>query len=173
MNMRIELKNCVLRDWQRSDKESLLSLANNFNIARNLSHLFPHPYGEADAEAWFSMLESQAQTAHLAIEVAGRAAGGIGIRMGEGVFARSAELGYWLGEPYWGRGIMTEAVSAFAPYAMAHFALIRVYAYADVGNSGSMRVLEKAGFLREGITRASAFKYGKAVDRVLYARVVT
>jgi ribosomal-protein-alanine N-acetyltransferase len=172
IRMRIQLKQCALRKWQRSDKESLVSLANNFNVARNLTHEFPHPYGDAEADSWFSLLESQTELVNLAIEVCGRAVGGIGIRIGQGVFSRSAELGYWLGEPYWGRGVMTEAVCAFAPYVMTHFGLLRLYAYANVDNYGSIRVLDKAGFIREGVARASAFKYGKVVDRVFYAKVV-
>ena len=170
--MRIELQHCALREWRRSDKESLVSLANNFNVARNLSHQFPHPYGDNEADSFFALLKSQAESAHLAIEVCGLAVGGIGIRIGEGVFSRSAELGYWLGEPYWGKGLMTEAVSAFAPYVMSQFRLLRLYAYADADNHGSLRVLDKTGFVREGVARASAFKHGKAIDRVVYAKVV-
>ena len=170
--MRLECGKCVVRDWARSDKEPLLRLANNPDISRNLTHAFPHPYTEIDAERWFSLLEGMPERTHWAIEVQHQAAGGIGMRLGEGVFAKSAELGYWLGEPYWGRGITTDAVAATARYAMSRFALVRLESPVFEWNAASMRVLEKCGFIREGVLRSSAFKDGRLIDRVLYALVV-
>lgn len=149
-----------------------MQLANNRNVARNMSHRFPHPYREADADTWLALHESGVGPFSLAIEIAGRAVGTVSVRVGDGDFARSGELGYWIGEPYWGNGIVTEAVGSFVPNAMAHLRLIRVFAYSLVGNVGSIRVLEKCGFAREGLTRSSVYKDGKAYDRFLYAKVI-
>jgi ribosomal-protein-alanine N-acetyltransferase len=169
--MRLECGKGVVRDWVRSDKESLLRFANNRSVWRNLTHMFPHPYTEADAQWWFSFLERMPEPTHWAIEVDGHAAGGIGVILGEGIKIKSAHFGYWLGEPYWGRGIMTEAVKAVSPYAMSRFGLIRLEAPVFEWNAASMRVLEKCGFVREGILRASVFKDGQVIDQILYARV--
>lgn len=169
--MRIDCGNCVVRDWSRSDKGSLLRHANNRNVWRNLTHLFPHPYTEADAENWFSLLENMAEPTHWAIEVEGQAVGGVGCTVGKGVRARSAQFGYWLGEPYWGRGIMTAAVQRIAPYVLSHFALVRLESPVFAWNPASMRVLEKSGFVREGLHGAALFKDGEIIDEVLYALV--
>lgn len=106
-----------------------------------------------------------------AIEVDGLAVGGIGVTLKEGIYLKSAEFGYWLGEPYWGRGTMTEAVKAVSSYAMRRFGLIRLEAPVFEWNPASMRVLEKCGFVREGVLRASAVKDGQVIDRVLYALI--
>ena len=169
--MRLECTRCVVRDWARTDKDALLRFANNRNVWRNLTHRFPHPYTEADAERWFCFLESMAEPTAWAIEVDGHAAGGIGVRLREGTFIKSAEFGYWLGEPYWGRGIMTEAVKRVVPYAMSRFGLIRLESPVFEWNPASMRVLERCGFVREGVARASGFKDGQVIDQVIYAFV--
>ena len=105
------------------------------------------------------------------IKVDGVAVGGIGVAPDEGVFAKSAEFGYWLAEPYWRRGIMTEAVRALVPLAMARFGLCRLESAVFAWNPASMRVLEKCGFARAGISRSSVFKDGELIDRVVYALV--
>ena len=169
--MRIDCGNCVVRDWSRSDKQSLLRHANNRSVWRNLTHLFPHPYTEADAENWFSLLESMTEPTHWAIEVAGQAAGGIGCTLGNGVRAKSAQFGYWLGEAYWGRGIATAAVQRTAPYVLSRFELVRLESPVFAWNPASMRVLEKSGFVREGLHRAALVKDGEIIDEVLYALV--
>ncbi|HYL22879.1 MAG TPA: GNAT family N-acetyltransferase [Burkholderiales bacterium] len=99
-------------------KPSLLRCANNRNVWRNLMHRFPHPYTGSDADSWFALLEGMAEPTHWAIEVAGAAVGGVGCMLGEGVYKRSAQFGYWLAEPLWGRGIMTAVVKAVVPCAM-------------------------------------------------------
>jgi RimJ/RimL family protein N-acetyltransferase len=104
-----------------------------------------------------------------AIEAGGEAAGGIGLRLGQDVERFSAEIGYWLGEPFWGRGIATAALSATVKHAFAELGLIRIFAIPFAGNEASLRVLEKAGFLREGVLRRSAVKEGRVLDQLLYA----
>jgi len=169
--VRIECGTCVVRDWARSDKDALLRFANNRNVWRNLAHIFPHPYTETDAERWFSYLERMSEPTHWAIEVEGQAVGGIAVMVREGIYIKSAGFGYWLGEPYWGRGIMTEAVKAVSRYAMSRFGLIRLESPVFEWNPASMRVLEKCGFVREGVSRASVFKDGQVINQVVYALV--
>ncbi|HXM83077.1 MAG TPA: GNAT family N-acetyltransferase [Burkholderiales bacterium] len=161
----------MLREWAQSDKAALVRFANNRNVWRNLTHLFPHPYTDADADWWFSFLAKMPAPTHWAIEVDGLAVGGIGVHLREGIFAKSAAFGYWLGEPYWGRGIMTEAVRAVSPYAMRRFGLIRLESPVFEWNPASMRVLEKCGFIREAVLRSSALKDGKIIDQVIYALI--
>lgn len=158
-----------MRDWARSDKPSLLRYANNRNVWRNLTDRFPHPYTDADAEAWFALLEGMCEPSHWAIEVDGEAAGGIGCVVGKGERAKLAQFGYWLGEPYWGLGVMTAAVKAVVPYAMERFRLVRLESPVFEWNPASMRVLEKCGFAREAVLRSSVAKDGQIIDSVLYA----
>lgn len=171
--MRIDCGSCVVRDWARSDKASLVRHANNRNVWRNLTDRFPHPYTEADAEGWFGLLEAMPEPSHWAIEVAGEAVGGVGCILGKGMYARSAQFGYWLGEPYWGRGIMTAAVSRVAPHAMERFNLVRLQSPVFAWNPASMRVLEKCGFTREARLKSSVLKDGQLIDELIYARVDT
>ncbi|MDO8927107.1 MAG: GNAT family protein [Sideroxyarcus sp.] len=169
--MRIECGLCAIRDWQTSDEAALIAVANNRNVWRNLHHRFPHPYTQADAEFWFSLLAAMPEPTHWAIEVDGIAIGGVGVDLGEGIFAKSAQFGYWLGEQYWGRGIMTAAVRAASEYALNRFGLVRLEAPVFAWNAASMRVLEKAGFEREGLLRKSVLKDCQLIDQVLYALV--
>jgi ribosomal-protein-alanine N-acetyltransferase len=169
--MRIDRGLCIVRDWSPSDKGSLVRVANNRNIWRNLTHKFPHPYTEADADFWFASLGKTPIPTHWAIEVEGEAVGGIGCEVGEGVHAKSAHFGYWLGEPYWGRGIMTAAVRATSDHLLSHLNVVRLEAPVFEWNPASMRVLEKCAFVREGVLRRSVFKDGRLIDSVLYARV--
>lgn len=148
-----------------------MRFANNRNVWRNLKDVFPHPYTEADADRWLTAQAQAREPTDWAIEVDQLAVGGIGVTLGDGVHAKSAHFGYWLAEPYWGRGIMTDAVKALAPYAMRKFGLVRLEAPVFAWNPASMRVLEKCGWQREGVLRASAFKDGEIIDQVLYALV--
>ncbi|MDN5940525.1 MAG: GNAT family N-acetyltransferase [Nitrospira sp.] len=169
--MRLDCGLCVVRDWSRSDNDCLVRAANNRSVWRNLTHRFPHPYTEADADFWFALLAKTAILTHWAIEIGGEAVGGIGFEFGEGVRAKSGHFGYWLGQPYWGRGIMTAAVRATADYIFAQFDVVRLEAPVFEWNPASMRVLEKCGFTREGVLRRSVFKDGQMIDAALYARV--
>jgi len=167
--MEIATPQCLLRPWRTEDKPALIEAGNNRKVWRNLTHLFPHPYTEADADHWFEFIGTVPESTHFAIEVEGRAIGGIGAVIGQGIFAKTAEFGYWIGEPWWGKGIATSAAHAFTRFFMAEHKLHRMQAYAFAWNPGSQRVLEKCGFVREAVLARSAVKDGQVVDEVLYA----
>src|SRR5688572_4856785 len=113
----LDVSGCVIRPFQPDDRDAIVRHANNWNVARNLRDRFPHPYTVADAEAWLACAPTQSPATNFAIATAEELIGGISIELQTDVFRRGAELGYWLGESYWGRGIATAAVRAFTPYA--------------------------------------------------------
>ena len=170
--MHLECGVCRVRDWSRNDLESLLANANNRKVWQNVGERFPHPYTTADAEHWFSLLEDMAEPTHWAIDIDGLAVGGIGVELGRGEYAKSGRFGYWLGESYWGRGIMTAAVRTTSDHVLSNFDLVRLEAPVFQWNPASMRVLEKCGFVREGVLRRSIIKNGEVIDTVLFAKVV-
>ncbi len=170
--MRIPLTHGEVRSWRDSDAESLVRHANNPQIASKLRDAFPHPYTLGDARAFLERhLDVKPETL-FAIAIDGQAVGGIGFRLHEDVERVSAEIGYWLGESYWGRGITTDALRAVTAFAVKQHRLTRVFALPFEDNAASCRVLEKAGYVLEGRMRKSAIKGGKVVDQWLYAWVV-
>lgn len=148
-----------------------MKYANNANIARNLRDRFPHPYTLRDAKAFIHSSASARPHVSFAIVVDSEAAGGIGISAGSDVERFSAEIGYWLGEPFWGRGIAAEAVRLVSAYAFDRCGLLRIFALPFAENRQSLRVLEKAGYTCEAILRSSAVKHGAVRDQALYALV--
>jgi len=160
---------CTLRPWHHADREALVRHANNRRVWLMLRDQFPHPYTHADADEWLAHAATQRPVTTFAIVVAGEAAGGIGVAPQPDVHRRSAEVGYWLGEAFWNRGIATAAVRTFTAYAFDAFDLIRIFAGVFSTNPASMRVLEKAGYTREGVLRRSVVKDGQVLDQVLYA----
>ncbi|MEX1257147.1 MAG: GNAT family protein [Gemmatimonadota bacterium] len=168
----IRLERCELRPWKKSDRASIAKRANNPKIAIHLRDRFPYPYREADAKSWLAVVTKERPPHHAAIAVGGEAVGGIGVHVQSDVHRRSAEIGYWLGEDFWGRGIMTEAVRAYTEYAFETFDICRLFAGVFETNPASARVLEKAGYVLEGRLRRSVYKDGKMLDQLLYARVL-
>ncbi len=167
-----ELPGCVLRPWRAADKDDLVREANNRRVWRNMTHTFPHPYTERDADLWLAIAADPGPSIQLAIEVEGRAVGGIGVIAGEGIFAATAQFGYWLGEAHWGRGIGSAAATALAGRIGSERLFARLEAQVFEWNPASMRVLEKAGFEREAVLRCAATKDNHLIDTVLYARVI-
>lgn len=165
------LPDCVLRPWRAADKAALVRLANNRRIWRNMTHTFPHPYTEADADLWLEIAADPGASLQLAIEVEGQVAGGAGAIAGEGIYCATAQFGYWLGEAFWGRGIASAAAGALAGHIGREALFARLEAQVFQWNPASMRVLEKAGFTREAVLRCAATKDGLLIDTVLYARV--
>lgn len=166
----IPLGRSLLRPWRWSDRAALLRHANDRAVWRNLRDVFPHPYTEADADAWLGHAAGDPAPAGLwAIEVDGEAAGTIGLTPGHDVERWCWEVGYWLGQPFWGRGIVPEALRAVTEAAFREPGVIRVHAPVFSWNRQSMRALEKAGYRREAVLARGAIKDGTVVDRVVYA----
>jgi RimJ/RimL family protein N-acetyltransferase len=161
---------CIVRPPREDDAPFLARGLADRAVWRNLRDRIPHPYRLADAEAW---IRSVAGAPAWVVEVGGEAAGAICLHAGEDVYRRSGEIGFWLGRAHWGRGIMSEAVPAVAAHAFERFPdWCRLEAEVFAWNPRSMRVLEKSGFVREGVMRRAVFKDGEIVDSVLFARVV-
>jgi ribosomal-protein-alanine N-acetyltransferase len=170
--MRIELAHCVIRSYRVEDAESLALNANNRKIWKNLRDGFPNPYGIENANIFIQKAMTANPETMYAICVEGFAVGGIGFTLHSDIERISAEVGYWLGEPFWSRGIVTEALKAVTKYAIERQKLLRVYAVPFESNKASHRVLEKSGYQLEGRMRKSAIKDGKVMDQFLYAYII-
>jgi ribosomal-protein-alanine N-acetyltransferase len=166
------LKTCDVRSWRTSDAESLLRHANNRNIWLNLRDAFPHPYTKHDARAYIRSVRERTPETTFAIAVEDEAVGSVGFVLRTDVERVSAEIGYWLAEPFWGRGIATEALVALTQYAVGAYGLTRIYALPFAWNLASCRVLEKAGYVLEARLRRSAIKDGEITDQMQYAYIV-
>ncbi len=153
------------------DADAVVRHANNINVARQLRDRFPHPYTRANAMAFLKAAVASSDTSNLAIEVNGEAAGAIGYVRGTDVERYSAEIGYWLGEDHWGRGVTSEALVLVTDHVFGVLNLLRLFALPFADNAGSIRVLEKAGYVREATLRSSSVKYGKPRDQALYVRI--
>ena len=170
--MELKLKRCTIRDYRMSDAESLAKQANNRKVWFGLRDAFPHPYTIEDAKKFLHGSVPGLPRIHFCIDINGEAAGGVGLRPGEDVHRHTAELGYWLGEEFWGRGIMSEVVPAFLDYSFKEFALQRIFAMPHSSNPTSARVLEKAGFVFEGRLHKNVLKDGQILDSLLYAKTI-
>jgi len=162
-----------LRPWRLSDAADVARYANNEKIAANLRDVFPSPYTREDAAAYVeSCIQNEGRgQLYRAIEMDGEAVGSISLTLGTDVYRRSAELGYFLGEPFWGRGIMTAAVAAMCREGFGTWDIVRIYAEPYARNLASRRVLEKAGFTLEGTLRQSVCKNGEMLDACIYALI--
>ncbi|MFI5178731.1 MAG: GNAT family N-acetyltransferase [Vicinamibacterales bacterium] len=170
--MQIVLKSCEVRSWKTADAEPLARHANNRRIWLNLRDAFPHPYSLHDARDFIRSIRSRTPETTFAIAVGGEPVGSVGFVLRHDVERVSAEIGYWIAEPYWGRGIATEALTAATDYAINTHKLTRLYALPFAWNAASCRVLEKAGYALEGRLRRSAIKNGAITDQLQYAFVV-
>ncbi len=167
--MQLTLERSEIRSWQPGDVDSLVLHANNRDIWINVRDRFPHPYTRRHGQKFIRTARAMRPETFFAIVVNGEAAGAIGFVLQADVDRVSAEMGYWLGAAYWGRGIVTEAVRALTRYAIDHHGLTRVFAMPFAFNTASVRVLEKAGYALEARLRRSAVKDGMIVDQFLYA----
>ena len=169
--MEIGIGDLFLRGWRENDVEALVKYANNRNIWINMTDAFPHPYAEKDAVEWLAKTTKMDPMTFFAISTPEEAIGGIGFSIKTDVYRQTADIGYWLAEPFWGRNIVTNALKVVSDYAFKSFTLNRISAAVFEWNPASMRVLEKAGYVREGRLRKSVIKDGKVIDSVLYARI--
>ena len=165
--------NCTIRPWQLTDAKALASALSNQNILKNLRDGLPYPYTEKDAEDYINaMLAANPQdTFAYAVCVDDRAVSSVGAFRQGNIHCRTAELGYYLAEEYWGRGIMTDAVRQLCQKLFGETDLLRIYAEPFACNLGSCRVLEKVDFQLEGILQSNAVKNGQVLDMAIYALV--
>ena len=163
--------NITIRNWKKTDAAPLAAALSNKNILNNLRDGLPYPYTEKDAEEYidFILNSNPNDTFAYAIDVDGRAVGSIGAFRQRNIHFRTAELGYYLSEEYWGRGIMTIAVKQICEKLFSETDILRIFAEPFENNAGSRRVLEKAGFQLEGILKNNAFKNGKVSNMALYS----
>jgi RimJ/RimL family protein N-acetyltransferase len=158
-----------LRPWKLTDLEPMVRFANNFNIAKKLTDKFPFPYTEKDGIAYLNMVMMDDPLRVFAIDIDGLAVGSIGVFPQEDIHRLNAEMGYWLAEPYWGKGIVTRAVLQMVEYAFRTFPVERIFARPFGSNVASQRVLEKAGFVQEGRFEKVLIKNGVMEDELFYA----
>ena len=161
--MKIVADKFVLRPWCEEDAESLAKRANNIEIWRNLRDGFPHPYTLEDAKRFIGSVGSLPSV--FAIEIDGEAVGSIGYFPQTATERHCAEVGYWLAEEYWGRGIMNAAVRVLSEYIFKNTEILRLFATPYGHNAASMRVLEKAGYTKVGLMRKAEMKNGIPVDK--------
>lgn len=164
---------CAIREWKPEDKRALAENLNNRNVLDNLRDGLPYPYTEKDAEEYIRSvrLADKGKTFAFAIVLEDKVIGSIGVFRCENIHSRTAELGYYIGEPYWSRGYMTCAVKQVCDYVFDNTDIIRIFAEPFAHNAASCRVLEKAGFCLEGVLRSNAVKNGAVLDMKLYARL--
>jgi RimJ/RimL family protein N-acetyltransferase len=159
----------VLRPWKTSDIDDLARHANNYNIARNLMDRFPHPYTKTDALGFIQMANEHTPPMMLAITHNDEPIGGIGIHPLQDIYRRNAEMGYWLAEHMWGKGIITIAIGRMVDYAFTHFNINRIFAKPFPYNTGSIRALEKNGFVLEARFYKTVLKEDQEFDELVYA----
>ena len=167
--MGLEGPGFTLREWRLSDAASLQKHADNKNISGFLLDRFPSPYTLEAATGWVSSKLGEYPITNFAIDIDGEVVGVIGLDFRSDVYRKAPLLGYWIGEAYWGRGIMTEAIKLVSNYALYNLDIVRIQAGVLSNNPRSMRALEKAGYVKEGILRNNVIKNGVILDEHIYA----
>lgn len=161
-----------LRVWERKDRQILAEFANNILIWNNIRDRLPHPYKIQHADEFINFCLTKSPPNVLAVEANGSLVGCIGLELQEDISRLTAELGYWIGEPYWKNGIATEAVRQMMEYIAISFpSLVRIYAKVFEHNKASMKVLEKNGFHLESIQKRSAIKNNVILDEYIWVRL--
>ncbi len=171
MEIKLQKGDVCCRNLKPDDTSMMVLMANNERVSRNLRDGFPHPYTLKDAENFIHLVETGQMGHVLAIEYQGNYVGNIGLIPGQDVYHKSAELGYFIGEPYWNKGITTVAVTLMTDYCFTVLKLVRVWAGVFEYNTASQRVLEKCGFTREAVYRMAVVKNGIIWDEIRYARL--
>jgi RimJ/RimL family protein N-acetyltransferase len=159
----------ILRGWRRSDLDALVGYADNINVWRNLRDSFPHPYTLRHGEEWLGrQIHAREPLMNFVIDLDGELVGGIGFERYSDVNRLTAEIGYWVAEPFWGKGLATFALREATERAFHHFDFERIQAMAFSWNAASARVLEKAGYALEARLRRNVLKDGEIIDTLLY-----
>ena len=160
----------IIRDWNMDDLPSLVRHADNKNIAAWMRDGFSHPYTTESGMNFIKAATNNPDNLFLAIEVEHEAVGGVGVHLLSDVYRKTGEIGYWLSEEYWGRGIITDAVRTLVPLVFERYDIIRLQAGVYEENHASMRILEKCGFIREAVHKKAICKNGKIMDEYLYTK---
>lgn len=166
------MSDVILRPWKREDAQQLASIANNRNIWINVRDRFPHPYTVMDAMQWIEQQKKEAITHNFCIEHINKVAGGIGIIPKDDVYRKTVEIGYFVGEAFWGKGIATKAVQVLVEHIERTFDVVRIFAEVFEHNKASMTVLRKNGFYLEGIRRKSVIKDGVIMDDYVWVKLI-
>lgn len=171
------LRSCVIRPYAQGDAESLSRAADNPKIVQWMTNAFPHPYTLEDAKGWVTSCSSASPMHDFAIcqptaDGGSSVIGGVGLKPGRDIYHRRMEIGYWVSEDHWNKGIATEAVKAFSDWAFGAFDhVVRLDAYVFEGNEGSTRVLERAGYVLESRQKDAIEKYGEVKDSLVYRKL--
>ncbi|MFA6151641.1 MAG: GNAT family protein [Chitinophagaceae bacterium] len=158
-----------LRPWKNDDLNDLIFAANNFRIAQFMTDSFAHPYTRESGEKFLAWTQNNCPSKMLAIIVEGKAVGNVGIHPQSDILCKNAEIGYWIAEEYWGKGIMTEAIKRMIPIAFETYPITRIFGRVFGHNLPSRKVIEKAGFKLEGRFEKTIFKNGEFIDELIYA----
>lgn len=161
----------VLRELLNDDLEKLAEYANNKKVSINLRDAFPNPYSLENAINFKKMVDSQHPKTFFAIQYKENYVGNISLSIGTDVYRKSAEIGYFIGEPFWNKGITTKAVNIVTDWGFRHLDIVRIYTGVFEFNKASQRVLEKCGFIKEAIFRKSICKDDKIFDEIRYAKI--
>ena len=164
--------NIQLKSWQKQDAQILASIANNRKIWNNVRDQMSNPYSVIDALQWMNHIKDHRPEQNFAIVYNGVISGNIGCKIQEDIYRKSIEIGYFVGEEFWGKGIATIAISLYVEYLIKNFQPIRIYAEVFEHNKASMKVLQKNGFFLESIRRKAAIKNNVIVDDYVWVRFV-
>jgi RimJ/RimL family protein N-acetyltransferase len=167
--MIIETSEFVLRNWKAEDAEDIVRIANNKEIFDNVRDSFPQPYTLKDALDFIAEGKENNGTLLIAIEVNGKAAGNMGVTFKSDVYRKNAEIGYYLSEEHWGKGIMTKVIKKTVEYCFENYDIIRIYAEVFTSNIACIRALEKAGFIHEATFKSNIIKNGVIGDSCIYS----
>lgn len=162
----------ILRPWEREDASPLAAIANNRKVWLNVRDRFPHPYTVMDALQWLEANAGHQPPQHFCIQYRGQVAGSCGVIPKDDVYRKSIEIGYFIGEPFWGKGIATKAVGLLVDYVHQQFDVVRIFAEVFEHNKASMSVLRKNGFHLEGIRQKAVIKDGVVMDDYVWVKLV-
>jgi RimJ/RimL family protein N-acetyltransferase len=167
--MKISFGEYCIRSFELIDKAAIVKYANNYNVSKYLRERFPFPYTEMDAEEWLMFACNQDPEYNFAIADEKELIGGIGIHPQDDVYKFSCEIGYWIAEPFWGKGIAPSALLEMTKYTFTMFRFNRIFAAVFEGNKASEKVLLKAGYKLEAAMRKAVYKEGNFLDQYLYS----
>lgn len=166
------MREIILRPWKKEDAQQLASIANNRNVWLNLRNRFPHPYTVMDAMQWIQMQSNEKPVQNFCIEYQGKVAGSIGVLPKDDVYRKTIEIGYFIGEPFWKKGIATKAVASMLDYIVKEFDIVRIFAEVFEHNKASMSVLRKNGFHLEGIRKKAVIKDGVMMNDYVWVKLI-